>query len=167
MKRLTPKDVHPPVGLYSHGFSVPRGELVFVAGQVAVDRDGQLVGPGDIRAQLQQTLLNLAAVLKEAGASLRDVVKFTTYLTRAEDIPGFMEARRDLYPRHFPDGVYPANTLLVIDRLVRPDLLIEIEAIAVRASAKARPTRRAGQGAATRSRGAARRARRGRTARRR
>lgn len=167
MKRLAPKEVHSPVGMYSHGFSVPPGELVFVAGQVAVDRDGQLVGPGDIRAQLRQTLSNLEAVLKEAGASLRAVVKFTTYLTRAEDIPGFMEARRELFPGYFPDGVYPANTLLVVDRLVRPELLIEIEAIAVRSPARARPTRRAGRGAATRSRGAARRARRGRTGRRR
>lgn len=166
MKRLEPKEVHPPVGMYSHGFAVPRGELVFVAGQVAVDRDGQLVGPGDIRAQLRQTLINLEAVLRAAGGSLRDVVKLTTYLTRAEDIPGFMEARRELYPGYFPDGVYPANTLLVVDRLVRPELLIEIEAIAVKAPARARPTRRAGRGMTARPRRTTR-PRRGRTARRR
>lgn len=164
MRRLEPKEVHSPVGMYSHGFAVPPGELIVVAGQVALDRDGQLVGPGDIRAQLRQTLTNLEAVLKAAGGSLRDVVKFTTYLTRAEDIPEFMEARRALYPGYFPDGVYPANTLLVVDRLVRPEFLIEIEAIAVKAPARARPARR---GAAARPRRATPRARRGRTGRRR
>jgi len=167
MRRLVPKEIHAPVGMYSHGFSVPRGELIFVAGQVGVDRDGQLVGLGDVGAQLRQTLVNLQAVLKAGGASLRDVVKLTTYLTRAEDIPAFMAARRELYPSYFPDGVFPANTLVVVDRLVRPELLIEVEAIAARSPRRAPSARRPRQGAAARARAARRPARRARASRRR
>ena len=69
-------------------------------------------------------------------ATLRDVIRFQTFLTRAEDIEGFMQARREVFPRHFADGTYPPNTLVVVSRLVRPELLVEIEAMAV----KPRPT---------------------------
>ena len=63
---------------------------------------------------------------------MRDVVRLQTFLTRVGDIPGFMKARSEIFPEYFPDGVYPPNTLLVIHQLVRPELLVEIEAIAVR-----------------------------------
>ncbi len=63
---------------------------------------------------------------------MRDIVRLQTFLTRAEDIPGFMKARAEVFPGYFPDGVYPPNTLVVVSRLVRPELLVEIEAMAVR-----------------------------------
>jgi 2-iminobutanoate/2-iminopropanoate deaminase len=72
------------------------------------------------------------------------IVRFQTFLTHAADIEGFMQARKELFPRYFPDGVYPPNTLLVVSRLVVPELLVEIEAMAVKpagAPAKARPAR--------------------------
>jgi enamine deaminase RidA (YjgF/YER057c/UK114 family) len=75
---------------------------------------------------------NLAAVLAEAGCTLRDVVKFTTFLVRNQDWAPFGEWRRAEYPKLFPDGVYPANTGMVVVELARPSLLIEVEAIAVR-----------------------------------
>ena len=85
---------------------------------------------------------NLAAVLAEAGCTLRDVVKFTTFLVRNEDWTPFAEWRRAEYPKLFPDGVYPANTGMVVVELARPSLLLEVEAIAVRPGGAPRPRAR-------------------------
>jgi enamine deaminase RidA (YjgF/YER057c/UK114 family) len=114
------------------------------------------VGPGDVAAQTRQTLANIDAVLRAAGVSMRDVVRFQTFLTSAADIDSFMRARREAFPGYFPDGVYPPNTLLVVSRLVNPELLVEIEALAVKPAApaarppaaakrKPAPTRRRGR----------------------
>jgi hypothetical protein len=73
---------------------------------------------------------------------MRDVVRFQTFLTHATDIDGFMQARREVFPRHYPGGIYPPNTILVVSRLVQPELLIEIEAMAVKPVADARAVRR-------------------------
>jgi enamine deaminase RidA (YjgF/YER057c/UK114 family) len=116
--------------MYSHGVVAPRGELVVVAGQVGLDGGGRLAGD-DVGAQTRQALDNVRAVVEAAGGRMRDVVRFQTFLTRAEDIPGFVKARSELFPGYFPDGLYPPNTLLVVSRLVRPELLVEIEALAV------------------------------------
>lgn len=118
----------------------PPGELVVVAGQVGLAADGQ-VAAGDVVAQTKQALENVRAVVEAAGCTMRDVVRLQTFLTRAEDIPGFMKARSEVFPQYFPDGVYPPNTLLVVSRLVRPELLVEIEAMAVK-TAKAGPVPR-------------------------
>ena len=131
MKTITPKGFGAPLGMYSHGVVAPGGELVVVAGQVGMTRTGQ-VAVDDIVAQTKQALDNVRAVVEAGGCSMRDVVRLQTFLTRADDIPGFMKARADVFPGYFPDGAYPPNTLLVVSRLVRPDLLVEIEAIAVR-----------------------------------
>jgi len=116
-----------------------------VAGQVGADRAGKLIGPGDVVAQTRQAFENVRAVLEAAGSGVRQIVRFQTFLTHAADIEGFMQARKELFPRYFPDGVYPPNTLLVVSRLVVPELLVEIEAMAVKpagATAKARASRR-------------------------
>ena len=136
-KVLTPTADAKPIGMYSAGFSVDPARLVFVAGQVAMDADGRVVGEGDVKAQAAQVYRNLAAVLSEAGCTLRDVVKFTTYLVRSEDWAPFADWRRTEYPKLFPDGVYPANTGVVVVELARPTLLLEVEAIAVRPGAPA------------------------------
>lgn len=128
---VTPKALGAPLGMYSHGMVAPGGEIVVVAGQVGIGPNGQ-VAQGDVVAQTKQALANVRAVVEAAGCTMRDVVRFQTFLTRSEDIPGFMQARADTFPGYFPDGVFPPNTLLVISRLVRPDLLVEIEAMAVR-----------------------------------
>jgi enamine deaminase RidA (YjgF/YER057c/UK114 family) len=113
-----------------------------------MDAAGQLVGPGDVRAQTRQAYENISRVLAAAGASMRDVVRFQTFLTDAADIDGFVAARRELFPGYYEDGAYPPNTLVVVSRLVQPEMLVEIEAMAVRpvspaASATAtRPGRR-------------------------
>jgi enamine deaminase RidA (YjgF/YER057c/UK114 family) len=146
---IAPAAVAAPLGMYSHGMAAAAGELVVVAGQVGVGPDGRVV-EGGVGPQTRQALDNVRAVVEAAGATMRDVVRLQTFLTRAEDIPGFMEARREVFPRYFPDGAYPPNTLLVVSRLVRPELLVEIEALAV----KPPPATSGPRAAATRTRAA-------------
>lgn len=141
-KVLAPKGNGRPIGMYSAGFQVDAGQLVFVAGQVAMDGEGRIVGEGDIGAQATQVYRNLRAVLAEAGCGFRDVVKLTTFLTRNEDWAPFGEWRKAEYPKLFPDGVYPPNTGVVVQALARPPLLLEVEAIAVRPGRPAKPTAR-------------------------
>jgi enamine deaminase RidA (YjgF/YER057c/UK114 family) len=120
----------PPVqGMYSHVARMAPGELAFIAGQVSIDAKGNPVGAGDLAAQVTQVFENLGAILKDLGADFECVVQFTTYLTSAESIPTWMSARSALFPKLFPGGKYPPNTLLVIDRLVRPEFQLEVEAI--------------------------------------
>jgi enamine deaminase RidA (YjgF/YER057c/UK114 family) len=106
------------------------GELAFIAGQVAIDAKGNPVGVGDFAAQVPRVFENLGAILKDLGTDFESVVQFTTYLTKAESIPAWFEARSALFPKLFPGGKYPPNTLLIIDRLVKPEFMLEIEAIA-------------------------------------
>jgi enamine deaminase RidA (YjgF/YER057c/UK114 family) len=116
-----------PLGVYSH---VARaGDLLFVAGQVGARADGSLAGP-DVGSQLRQTFENLAAALESQGATLRDIVKTTTYLPKEENLDEFIAARVDLFRTIFPDGEFPPNTLLIGNRLIDADFELEIEAIA-------------------------------------
>jgi len=141
-KTVTPKAFGAPLGMYSHGMIAPGGEIVVVAGQVGMGQGGQVAG-GDVVAQTKQALDNVRAVVEAAGCTMRDIVRLQTFLTHAEDIPGFMKARAEVFPRYFPDGAYPPNTLLVISRLVKPELLVEIEAMAVKPAKTPTAPRRA------------------------
>jgi enamine deaminase RidA (YjgF/YER057c/UK114 family) len=136
----------------------PAGELVIVAGQTGVDAAGRPVG--DAAAQTRQALANVGAVLAAAGCGWRDVVRLQTFLTRAEDVPAFMDARRAVFAEHFPDGGYPPNTLVIVSRLVQPELLVEIEAMAVRPGARRQRLGPAASRPRRASRGARRRTRR-------
>ncbi len=127
---LNPPRSTPPAGMYSHVARMAPGELAFIAGQVAVDGSGASVGVGDLAAQTNQVFANIGDILKDLGADFEQVVQLTTYLTGADSIPAFMSARATLFPKLFPGGKYPPNTLLVIDRLVKPEFLIEVAAIA-------------------------------------
>jgi len=128
---IVPRSFGPPLGMYSHGMIARGGELVVVAGQVGLTAEGRVPGD-DVVSQTKQALENVRTVVEAAGCTMRDVVRLQTFLTRAEDIAGFMKARGELFPSYFPDKIYPPNTLLVVSRLVRPELLVEIEAMAVR-----------------------------------
>lgn len=128
---IAPKALGAPIGMYSHGMVAPGGEIVVVAGQVGLRPDGGLAG-ADVGSQTRQALENVGAVLEAGGCRWRDVVRLQTFLTSAEDIPGFMRARQEVFPGYFPDKAWPPNTLLVVSRLVRPELRVEIEAMAVR-----------------------------------
>ena len=110
------------------GFSraVRVGDTVYVSGTVGWGPDGTLVGPGDVYAQAKQAIANIEAALKEAGAALRDVVRTRVYLT---DISRWEEAARA--HREAFDEVRPASSLLEVSRLAAPDMLVEIEAVAV------------------------------------
>ena len=141
-KTVTPKSFGAPLGMYSHGMVAPGGEIVVVAGQVGMGQGGQVAG-GDVVAQTKQALANVRAVVEAAGCAMRDVVRLQTFLTHAEDIPGFMKARAEVFPGYFPDGAYPPNTLLIVSRLVKPELLVEIEAMAVKPAKTPTAPRRA------------------------
>src|SRR5262245_43205487 len=127
---LNPAGAPPVQGLYSHVARVAPGELAFIAGQVAIDAQGNVVGAGDVGLQAAQVFANLGILLQELGSDFTAVVQFTTYLTSADHIPAFMAARSKLFANLFADGKYPPNTLLVVDRLVKPEFLLEVEAIA-------------------------------------
>jgi enamine deaminase RidA (YjgF/YER057c/UK114 family) len=127
---LNPPSAPPVQGLYSHVTRVAPGELAFIAGQVAIDQAGNPVGVDDMARQVQQVFANLGLILRDLGADFGAVVQFTTYLTRADGIAAFMAARAEIFPKLFAGGKYPPNTLLVVERLVKPEFLVEVEAIA-------------------------------------
>ena len=139
-RTITPKGFSAPLGMYSHGMITPGGDLVVVAGQVGVGPTGALAGP-DIGSQTRQVFANVRAIVEAAGCSMADVVRLQTFLVSADDIPGFMKARQEIFPALFPTGAYPPNTLVVVSRLVRPELKVEVEAMAVRRPSRA-PARR-------------------------
>ena len=117
------KRVHPTRG-YSH--SARAGNTLYIAGQVAQDVAGNLVGRGDMEAQARQAFTNLKNILEEAGGKLTHIVKMTTILTRFDTIETYRAVRNQFFAEPFPP-----NTLLVIDSLASKDFLIEVEAIAV------------------------------------
>ncbi len=116
-----------PLGKYSHLSRA--GDLVIVAGQVGVRADGSLAGE-DFRSQLRQIFENLRLALESTGGGLESVMKLTTYVVGQPMIAEFYQGREELYPELYPSEKYPPNTLLVVAGLVRPELLVEIDAIA-------------------------------------
>ncbi len=125
---LNPPGTCPAQGLYSHVGTADK-KLLFVAGQLSVAPDGRVVGKNDFEAQFRQVFKNLEDVLNGVGGDFNNVVKFTTFMVRSQDIEAFMELRAELFPKIFKGPLYPPNTLLVIDRLVKEDFLFELEAI--------------------------------------
>jgi enamine deaminase RidA (YjgF/YER057c/UK114 family) len=119
-----------PLGQYSQIARVKATEFLFIAGQVATSQDGKLVGANDFAAQCGQVFANIEVALQSQGASLANVVEFTTFLVHSQDIPAFMAFRLREFPRLFPGGHYPPNTLLIIDRLVHESFLIEVHTVA-------------------------------------
>lgn len=104
---------------------IAEGRLLYTAGVTARDPDGSLVGAGDMRAQIEKCFANVGDILQAAGADFGDVIKWTMYTT---DIVAFGE-HADVYRRHFIDK--PASTLIEVSRFVVPEMLVEIEAVAV------------------------------------
>jgi 2-iminobutanoate/2-iminopropanoate deaminase len=126
--RSNPDTVAAPVGTYSQAVRVETGDAVWihVSGQIAIDLEGNLVGPGDLRAQTRQVFENLGAILEAHGATFADVVKIGTYLTTLDDLAGMREVRSE-YLTSEP----PASTAVQVAALVVPDALIEIDLVAV------------------------------------
>ena len=117
-----PESLGKPLGQYSHVARVKANELLFVAGMLA---------PGDdFDAQCSGVFAQIGKALESAGAGWGNVVQFTTYLVHSQDIPKFMAWRLREFPQMFPNGAYPPNTLLIIDRLVQEQYLIEVQTVA-------------------------------------
>jgi enamine deaminase RidA (YjgF/YER057c/UK114 family) len=127
---LNPPGAGPAQGLYSNVTTVPAGRTVHIAGQLSVAKDGTVVGRHDFEAQMRQVYGNLGDVLQGLGLTYNHIIKFTTYLVHSQDIEIFMRVRAELFPLLFNGAIYPPNTLLIIDRLVKEDFLIEVEAVA-------------------------------------
>jgi enamine deaminase RidA (YjgF/YER057c/UK114 family) len=128
IKILNPDSLGKPLGQYSQITRVKASEFLFIAGQVGASKDGTT--PADFDGQCAQTFANIEAALASQGAGFNNIVEFTTYLVHSQDIPKFMEFRLREFPRMFPDGVYPPNTLLMVDRLVKEAFLVEVQTIA-------------------------------------
>jgi reactive intermediate/imine deaminase len=122
---INPPGMAPPSG-YSYAVK-KTGTPVFISGQVALDGAGKLVGEGDIAAQTEQVFRNLRSVVESAGGTMDDIVKINIYVTDAAHRPAVAAARQ----RHFREGHYPASTYVVVSALAVPQLLVEIEAIAL------------------------------------
>jgi len=129
IKIINPDTLGKPLGQYSQITRVKASEFIYIAGQVGVDKNGTLAGE-DFDAQCAQTFANIEAALKSCGAGWGNVVEFTTYLVHSQDIPKFMKFRLREFPKMFPNGAYPPNTLLMVDRLVQEPLLVEVQTVA-------------------------------------
>ncbi len=127
---LNPPAAPQPIGAYSLAVDVSAGRLLFVAGQVALDENGNLVGKGDAGAQTRQVFKNIGSVLSGAGATFSNVIEFTTYVVGRSSVQPFIDARTQIFPDIFPNRDYPANTLLIVDGLVREDSVVEVKAVA-------------------------------------
>lgn len=134
---LNPGAMSKPPG-YTHVVeaTVP-GRIVYIAGQLGLDRDGKVVGGHDVRAQFVQTFENLKAALAAVGASFSDVVKMNNYLTDLSHLPIFREVR----DRYVNTSAPPASTTIQISKLAREGALLESEAIAVLPPARATAAR--------------------------
>src|SRR4029077_13552235 len=124
--KIEPGDgLHPLPWPYSHGWKV--GNLLFIAGQVALDEELRLIGTGDAEEQTRQVWRNIQAVCEKAGGKVTDVVRVSTYLAEVADVDAVHRARREF----FPDGDYPVATMLQVAKLGLPGLLLETEAMAM------------------------------------
>ena len=117
--------IHPLPWPYSHGVKI--GNTLLVAGQVALDEELRIVGPGDAEAQARQTWKNIQAVVEAAGGKVTDVVRVTTFVADLADVEAIHKVRREF----FPDGDYPTATVVQAAKLGLPGLLLETEAFAV------------------------------------
>ena len=126
VKRTNPPTLSKPTG-YTHIVEVAGpAKTVYISGQIAFDKDGQIVGAGDMKAQAEQVFKNLEIALKAAHAKFSDVVKMNTYVTDMDQAPAVREVRA----RYFGEAT-PASTLVQVVHLARPALMLEIEVIAV------------------------------------
>jgi reactive intermediate/imine deaminase len=126
VKRINPPELTKPTG-YTHVVEVTGpAKTIYISGQIAYDKDGKVVGAGDMKAQAEQVFKNLQAALGAAGAKFSDVVKMNSYITDMSKA----QAVRDVRTRYFGDAV-PASTFVEVKGLVRPELMLEIEVVAV------------------------------------
>ncbi|MEV7648230.1 RidA family protein [Arthrobacter sp. NPDC089319] len=119
-------------GAYSPVSEATPGELVVVAGQFGTDQTGAFPRTNSARDQVRGCFENVGHALAAAGLGFEHVIKFQTFLVGRETIPHFMDVRREVFDEIYPGGIYPPNTLLVVNGLVEERFVVEIEALAVR-----------------------------------
>lgn len=120
---LNPPDIHPPFAPYSHGIVVPPGQrLVFCSGQLGI---ADKTIPPDCAGQTKLCFDNIAAILREAGVGLGDIIRINAYVTGREHLADYMGVRNALFA-----APYPASTLMIVTGFARPEFVVEIEAIA-------------------------------------
>ena len=125
-----PSTLSKPLGLYSQVCSVKTSNLIFLAGQVAIDKEGNLVGENDIATQATQIYQNISDALESVNAKFENIVQFTTYIVGANNIPAFLKKRNAIVADIYPTNDFPPSTLLVIAGLADPGYLAEVTAIA-------------------------------------
>lgn len=123
---LQPDTVAKPQGTYSQAVKVTGNTTIYIAGQTSVNPKGDIVGKGDMRAQLRQVHENLKAILESAGATFDNVVKTTAYVTNMEEYRKASDIRKE-----YLKGYYPPSTAVGISCLAREEFMVEVEAIAV------------------------------------
>ena len=124
---VNPNSVHKPLGAYSHTVRIPHDtDILVIAGQVGMNSKGKL--QDGIRKQAEQALRNVLACLREHGMRKQDLVKMTTFLTD----PRYADAYRSARKKIMGETTMPASTLLIVDGLASPDMLIEVEAMAAK-----------------------------------
>ncbi len=126
--RINPPELGTPAG-YSQVVEVSAGRMLFIAGQTALDRDGNLVGKDDFAAQATQVFRNLAVALQASGSTAANLVKLTVFLTDMNNLGSYREARNRFFASVTPPAA-PAVTLVEVSKLYGADFMIEIEAIA-------------------------------------
>ncbi len=129
LRVFSPSQLPKPVG-YSHIGEVTSGKLIYIAGQVAMDSSGNLVGKGDYRAQLKQVFANLKSALDGAGATFKNVVKLNYYIVDSVDRSQFF-AYREVRDQYVDTANPPVATVVIVRGLFLPEFLVEIEAVAV------------------------------------
>jgi enamine deaminase RidA (YjgF/YER057c/UK114 family) len=128
IRRLNPPDLGPPPG-YSQVVEVQASRMFFIAGQTALDADGNLIGQNDFAAQADQVFRNLAVALAAVGCTAANLAKLTVFLRDMNDLAAYREARNRFFATTSPPAA-PAVTLVEVSKLYGPDFLIEIEATA-------------------------------------
>jgi enamine deaminase RidA (YjgF/YER057c/UK114 family) len=125
---LNPPTLCPTIG-WTHVVTATAGKTIYISGQVSVNNKGEVVGKGDLQAQVEQTFLNLSHALTAAGATFKDVIKSNLYVVGLA--PELVPIIREVRARYFDAKNPPASTLVGVEKLVHPDWLIEIELVAV------------------------------------
>ena len=125
-KDIQPKKLSDPRPRYTQAVQTKGGKLLFIAGQTASDKDGKVVGKGNIEAQTEQVYANIQAVLKKAGGTIDNLVMTTTYIVDRKYREGYNAVRMKQYKKKSP-----TSTLVIVKGLANPDYLIEIAGIAV------------------------------------
>lgn len=125
-KDIQPKTLDDPRPRYTHAIQTTGSKVLYISGQTASDKDGKVVGKGDIKAQTEQVFANLKTVLKAAGATMDNLVSTTTYIVDRKYREGYNEVRLKQYKKKSP-----TSTLVICTGLANPDYLIEISGIAV------------------------------------